>query len=203
MNDDHLSVALERIADQAPHEPDLAGIVRTRARRRTRRRLTIAAAGVAVIAIAGVGVARALPGDDDGAVTVATPPTPAKPCHSEVTRAVLPEWARTGFSDPKPVMPFVTSASGNLVGIMFGDQLSSPPRQNESNKVLWVWKVMPNPMDIKATARLDGTGPATTQGLPTPLAGPSYVDLPAVGCWRLDLTWPGGSDSVDLQAKAP
>jgi hypothetical protein len=29
--------------------------------------------------------------------------------------------------------------------------------------------------------------------------GPSIIDLPAAGCWRLDLRWAGHSDTVDIR----
>jgi hypothetical protein len=127
---------------------------------------------------------------------------PVPPCRTSVTKTVLPEWARTGFSDPKPVMPFVTSASGNVVAILFGNELSAPPRPDVANKVLWVWHQYPADLNIRASARLDGTGPVITAGLPTP-AGPSYVDLPSPGCWRLTLSWTGGSDTIDLRVLTP
>jgi hypothetical protein len=112
---------------------------------------------------------------------------------------VLPEWARAGFSDPKPVMPYVRSASGNILGILFVDQLTAPPRQTVNNKILWVWRTPSRIGEpVHVVARLGGTGPAVTHGLPTP-EGPSIVDLPSPGCWRLAITWPGGSDTVDLQ----
>ena len=33
--------------------------------------------------------------------------------------------------------------------------------------------------------------------------GPSVVDLPAVGCWRLTLDWGDQMDSLDLEYIAP
>ena len=32
--------------------------------------------------------------------------------------------------------------------------------------------------------------------------GPSIIDLPAAGCWRMALTWSGHSDSIDLRYAA-
>jgi hypothetical protein len=33
--------------------------------------------------------------------------------------------------------------------------------------------------------------------------GPSIVDLPAAGCWRLALTWSGHTDTMDLVYRPP
>ena len=33
--------------------------------------------------------------------------SPAAACHSAVHKGVLPSWARTGFSDPRPRLPHV------------------------------------------------------------------------------------------------
>ena len=201
--DDQLAGAFERLAEQAPHHPDLAGSTRRRARRRR---------GNTVVGLLGASLAAGLtgllviPGGPFADHTSSGPDVgvaSAPPCRSTTTRGVLPSWARGGFSDPKPVMPYVSSATGNVVGILFTDRLSSPPRADINNKVLWVWRTYPvDPTTLKVTARLDGTGPAVTAGLPIPL-GPSYVDLPSPGCWRLTLTWDGGSDTIDLQAFTP
>jgi hypothetical protein len=32
--------------------------------------------------------------------------------------------------------------------------------------------------------------------------GPSIVDLPRAGCWRLSLRWAGRTDELDLQYRA-
>jgi hypothetical protein len=29
--------------------------------------------------------------------------------------------------------------------------------------------------------------------------GPSIIDLPAAGCWRVSLAWSGRTDTLDLQ----
>ncbi len=96
-------------------------------------------------------------------------------------------------------MPYVASASGNVVAILFGDPLTSPPRADLNNKILWAWRpsaaVRP---DVHLSARLEGTGPVVTAGLPAPF-GPSQVDLPSAGCWRLTISWTGGQDTIDLR----
>ena len=41
-------------------------------------------------------------------------------CRAVVDRGVLPRWARTGFSDPRPRMPHVVGREGQLAAILFG-----------------------------------------------------------------------------------
>lgn len=151
---------------------------------------------MAVVAVVAAGGWWLLPGEPSSVDVAGAPPQ----CHSEPTRGVLPEWARAGFTDPEPVMPFVRSASGDIAAILFTGALYSPPRKDVANKVLWTWRALPG--DPQVSARKDGTGPVVTAGLPSP-TGPSYVDLPSPGCWRLTITWPGGRDTIDLEATAP
>src|SRR4051794_20172065 len=137
--------------------------------------------------------------------TVAREAAPAQPaaCHSAVQRGVLPVWARTGFSEPRPRMPHVVGRAGRIAALEFGDPLRSPPSEHRSNKILWVsrrpWTGYRN-LAIHAQ-RMQGTHPIgqpvsrLVRGGP----GPSIVDLPAAGCWRLVLRWAGRSDSLDLR----
>jgi hypothetical protein len=134
---------------------------------------------------------------------------PAKPaaCSSSVRKAVLPVWARGGFSDPRPVMPRALGRSGNIVAILWADRnpLVSPPVADRNNKILWVARLPWGYANLWIRAqRMVGTRNVgrpvsrVLQGGP----GPSIVDLPAPGCWRLALHWSGRSDSVDLQYAA-
>jgi hypothetical protein len=200
--DDLLTDVFTEAARDAPHDPDLVGTIRRRVRRgRLLRGGATAAVAIAVIA-AGFSVLPDRPGT--GSPPASEPSVTVVPaCEDRVTRAVLPEWARAGFSEPEPVMPFVRSQSGNVVAIIFSEPLFAPPRPDANNKVLWVWRELSvASSDVRMTARLDGTGPAVTMGLPSPV-GPSIVDLPSPGCWRVTLSWPGGSDTLDLVARRP
>jgi hypothetical protein len=116
-----------------------------------------------------------------------------------VDRGVLPEWARTGFSDPKPRMPHVTGHSGRIVAILFGDPLVAPPSPDRSNKILWVSRDPVQPLSDLRIRATDGarTVSRVVQGGPRP----SLVDLPA-GCWHLSLRWSGRSDSLDLRYRS-
>lgn len=119
-------------------------------------------------------------------------------CAADVPSRVLPEWARTGFSEPNPAMPFVLGDRGDIVAIVFGYPLYSPALPDRSNKILWVSRVPQEPGEpLEIEARLDGTGDPVTQQV-SGGAGPSIVDLPAAGCWHLRLMWSGHTDSMRL-----
>jgi hypothetical protein len=123
-------------------------------------------------------------------------------CHSDVRKGVLPTWARTGFSDPRPKMPHVLGRSDEIAAVIFGYPLLSPPGKTRANKILWVSRRTVKPLsDLRIRAqRMRGSRPVghhvvrVIRGGP----GPSYVNLPAPGCWRLTLRWSGRSDELDL-----
>lgn len=87
-----------------------------------------------------------------------------------------------------------------IVAILWGGpetSLYAPPLPGRRNKILWVPRLADQaaaPLTIRAT--LNGTHRAVTRKLPD--IGPSYVNLPAPGCWTLDLSWLGHRDQVEL-----
>jgi hypothetical protein len=116
-----------------------------------------------------------------------------------IDRGVLPEWARTGFSEPKPKVPHVVGDSGRIAAVLFGDPLSAPPDPDRSNKVLWVARDTPPP-PAQLTIHATQGDQTVTRKVDV---GPSYVDLPE-GCWHLDLSWTGGGhDALDLAYVKP
>jgi hypothetical protein len=138
-----------------------------------------------------------------GLVLACAPPAAAAaPCSPRLQTGVLPVWARTGFSDPKPRIAHVPGASGRIVAILFGYPLHAPPARNRNNKILWAARLPTDPgSDLRIRAqRMVGSravGAAVARrvrGGP----GPSIVDLPSAGCWRLTLRWSGRVDSLDL-----
>ena len=127
-------------------------------------------------------------------------------CRSHVREGVLPVWARAGFSRPRPRMPYTLGASGRIAAIPFVS-LDSPPAADHSNKILWVSRVQPRDgHDFAISAqRMNGT-----QRLGTPVnrtltggPGPSIINLPSPGCWRLTVQWSGWTDQLDLQYNRP
>jgi hypothetical protein len=91
--------------------------------------------------------------------------------------------------------------------ILFGDPLLSPPSATRANKILWVERppFVSAPTLAISAQRMDGAasiGAAIerhVEGGP----GPSIIDLPDPGCWRLTLNWAGNTDVLDLEYIRP
>ena len=148
----------------------------------------------ALIALGALAVA--LPGSAQAAASSVAP------CRAVVTHGVIPSWARAGFSDPRPRGAQVLGRAGRIDALLFGDPLYVPPLVNRSNKILWVSR---RPVGGTSTLRIAAQRMQGTRRIGAPVArsvaggpGPSIIDLPAAGCWRLSLSWSGQHDSVDL-----
>ena len=131
----------------------------------------------------------------------------ASACDARVARGVLPDWARSGFGDPQPSAAHVVGRSGEIAAILFGDPLSSPPSTRHTNKILWVARQAYAfaPVLTISAQRMDG---ATPVGAPVERQveggpGPSIIDLPDPGCWRLSLGWGDRTDELDLDYVSP
>ncbi|WP_244236920.1 hypothetical protein [Micromonospora violae] len=136
------------------------------------------------------------------ATTATTTASTPAPCAARVETGSLPDWARTGFSGDARV-PHVFSANGDIVAVLFAHPLRQVREDGSNNKILWVARAdttSPDPTapaTLVITARLDGTDTRVIRevaGGP----GPSIIDLPQAGCWRLDLSWSGHTDTIDL-----
>jgi hypothetical protein len=135
------------------------------------------------------------------AASVAARPD-AVACHAEVNRGELPIWARGGVSGPRPRIPHTLGRSGRIAAILFGYPVRSPPAADRSNKILWVSRTIPAaPAALWIRAQRMETAAAIGAPVRRIVAGgpgPSIIDLPEAGCWRLILTWSGRRDSLDL-----
>ncbi len=137
-------------------------------------------------------------------------PGPAvRACRSGMHVGVLPVWARAGFNDPRPRTEHVVGRQDRIAAILFGttNYLDSPPATDHSNKILWVSRVRPRSVgalriqaQLMRGARRVGA-PVTRTVLDGP--GPSIINLPAAGCWRLTLRWAGWTDRLDLSYVHP
>jgi hypothetical protein len=101
-------------------------------------------------------------------------------------------------------MPHVLSVSGEIAAIMWAP-LSSPPSADHTNKILWVLRRGDRGALTISAQRMDGTSPigAPVERLLDQFPGPSTVDLPDPGCWRLTLTWADRTDTLDLEYVPP
>ncbi len=121
-----------------------------------------------------------------------------------VSVSSLPTWAQAGFDPPDQSVPHVTGVEGSIVGVVFGDPLSSTTVAGHTNKILWVQSPLsqsppsPGDPDLKIHATLNGSETAVDRvvsGGP----GPSIVDMPETGCWTFNLSWAGRTDRVALR----
>ena len=139
-------------------------------------------------------------GSDDSDRSAKTAPTEsiAGSCPAVVQTGSLPTWARGGFTPANQTIAHVVGAKGDIAGVLFGFPLTSPPRADRSNKILWASRPQVEVgSDLKIHATLDGTSTVANrkvEGGP----GPSIVDLPKPGCWTLDLQWSGHTDTIRL-----
>lgn len=124
----------------------------------------------------------------------ANPPASGSACAGTVTTASLPTWARTGFTSAAVHTPHVVSNRGQIVAVLFGPLRVHQP-SGTRNKILWVAKKGAGPLHIRA--QLDGTSRTVTRTLGD--IGPSYVNMPAAGCWRMSLKWPPYHDTIALR----
>src|SRR3954469_22117530 len=107
---------------------------------------------------------------------------------TEPDTGVLQQWARTGFSEKEPKIPHVLGDDGLIVAILFGP-LEAPPGPDTGDKVLWVAKDPVKPLsDLKITAQRGRDGKpvgAPEHRTVTGGPGPSGIELPKAGCWRM------------------
>ncbi len=89
------------------------------------------------------------------------------------------------------------------MAVLFAHPLRQVREDGSNNKILWVARAAttsPDPVapaTLVITARLDGTDTQVIREVPGG-PGPSIIDLPQAGCWRLDLSWSGHTDTMDL-----
>ena len=155
----------------------------------------VVVAGVALISVAG-GSVQTRPASPRPSPVNASP---IASCTAEVPSRVLPQWARSGFTEAEPRMPYVLGTHGDIAAILFGNPLTAPPRRDRSNKILWVSRVPADPgKPLVVEARLDALRTLVTRTVPGG-PGPSIIDLPYSGCWHLTLMWSGHTDTLDLR----
>jgi hypothetical protein len=109
---------------------------------------------------------------------------------------VLPTWARGGFTGGLPSR-FVVGDDHEIVAVPFGKLRVHQP-YDVHNKVLWVARPGTGTGPLHIRAHLEGTSDAVTRTL-IHGPGPSYVNMPAAGCWEMTLRWSGNRDTVALR----
>ena len=175
----HLDSGVAAAAWSAAHAPH----------RRREHALAIAAGVLAAVALAtALSVWR-------GGGHHAASPTSGSACAGNVTTDPLPIWARAGFSPAGLNTPHVLGERGDIIAVLFVQPRAHQPA-GTYNKILWVARAGYGPLHI--SAHLEGSTQAVTRELPNG-PGPSYVDMPAAGCWQMSLSWAGYQDTLALQ----
>jgi hypothetical protein len=124
-----------------------------------------------------------------------------RPCSPHVVDGVIPSWAQAGFSERNPTMDYELGTSATIVALLWAFPLESPPPASHSNKILWVSRLPVQGTALLISAqRMVGTQRvgAAVQRQVAGGPGPSIIDLPEAGCWRLALHWSGHNDHLDL-----
>ena len=101
-------------------------------------------------------------------------------------------------------MPHVLGARGDIIAILWANKnpLQAPPLLNRNNKILWVSRLTTGTMaPMRVHATLAGTDRSVSLTI-SDAPGPSIVNMPAPGCWTMDVTWAGHSDVVRLRYAA-
>ena len=171
---DAATAALDRL-DPGPPEP----------RRRAREYLAVAAACV-VVAGAATGIYAATSSSSRSGHPAARAGGSA--CDGNVTTGPLPVWARAGFRPPDQNISYVTGSRGDIVAVGASGLHFPPLPKGPNNKIIWITRDNTGGGSLIIDAQLEGSNQTATRSVPGG-PGPSIIDLPAAGCWRLTLTW--------------
>ena len=149
----------------------------------------------------GLVVASPASGTARPALSTVTSALQGAACQPHAVDGVIPGWASSGFHPAAYHMYYELGRSDRIVALLWARPLRSPQSPRYANKILWVSRLPVNgsPMLIGAQ-QMKGTRdvgmPVTETVVGGP--GPSYVNMPSPGCWRMTLTWSGYRDSLDL-----
>src|SRR5579884_1033633 len=128
-----------------------------------------------------------------GQRTVAAKPVPGGCGTTKLYRGPAP--ARTAQSNPPTdsALPYAVAADGIAIGFLFRYPLLAGHPTNPRNKILWIVRTPGSGLVVRATP-LHAAAHAVTITLPDNTGAeiyPSYVDVPAAGCWHITLHWAG------------
>jgi hypothetical protein len=196
MTENETVTLLRRATDGAVQDhhldPAAAATAWTAAHVGQRRSRHIPAIVAAVVATACLATVVAVTRSEDRSGGPDSSATSTSACGT-VSTATLPAWARTGFSTAGLHTPHVISDHGQMIGALFVQlRVHQPPGTN--NKILWVARD-PGFGPLRITAQLEASGRTVARTIPDG-PGPSIVDMPAAGCWRMTLRWSGHSDTI-------
>lgn len=107
----------------------------------------------------------------------------------------------------KPHLPYAVGDKGAIGAVRFGWPLKSPVLPNRNNKIRWVPRhssgtIAPFWIRLQLMNGNQAVG-APIRKIIASGPGPSIVDVPTPGCWRLTFNWSGRRDTLDLNYTPP
>jgi hypothetical protein len=106
-----------------------------------------------------------------------------------------PGWvdAAGGHNHPTGIR-FTMDRSQTVAGFVFGYPLRAGHPENPANKILWVVRLPRGGSDLTVTAHPLGAATPVVKIVQAANSGPgeiypTIVDVPAAGCWVLNLAW--------------
>src|SRR5579862_1204148 len=109
-----------------------------------------------------------------------------------------PRWA--AGSNPPASTRYTVAAHDTAVAFLFGYPLRAGNASSPFNKILWIVRTPGSGLTIRATP-LHARRPVVAIKVADSAGAqiyPSYVNVPAAGCWHMTVRWAGGTDSVNV-----
>ncbi len=124
---------------------------------------------------------------------------------TDVHRGHPPAWTASAFSDSSPgfISNYSLSDGRNAAAVLFAFPLRPGNPSNPANKVLWIMRLPRNGSSLVIDLTpLGASRPHVRVVAPDDAEPgeiyPSYVNVPAAGCWRATLRWARHTDTIDL-----
>ena len=120
-------------------------------------------------------------------------------CRDSVSTDPMPDWANAGFS-PDARFPHVFGEQDRIAAVIFASPLVASTSAAPVNKVLLIARDAEQGSDpLSIDAQLVGGGDLVHRQR---VLGPGSLDMPAAGCWRMELSWGEETDVLHLEYQA-
>jgi hypothetical protein len=123
----------------------------------------------------------------------ATEATGAGACDGAVKNERAPAWAQ--FAAPRSATPYIVGRGGRIIAFLFTQPVRAGNQTRPHNKILWVIAGANRNRTLRLQAQLVNSRTIEHRRYrsvdPSGRIFPTYLNLPAAGCWSLAATWDG------------